>query len=63
MRRLIAKQQRYDRYHSLNNDLIRLESSIKSLNQDLDQEITRLNDLRNQATTSSNNNSANSNND
>ena len=63
MRRLVAKWQRYDRYHSLNNDLIRLQNNIKSLNQDLDQEITRLNDLRNQATTSSNNNSANSNND
>jgi len=63
MRRLVAKQQRYDRYHNLNNDLIRLENNIKSLNQDFDQEITRLNNLRSQATTSDNNNSANSNND
>ena len=63
MRRIIEKQQRYDRYHSLENDLIRLEGNLKSLNQDLDQDIKRLNQLRNQATSSSHNNSASLNND
>jgi len=63
MRRIIEKQQRYERCHSLENDLIRLEGDLKSLNHDLDQDIKRLNQLRNQATSSSHNNSANLNND
>jgi len=63
MRRIIEKQQRYDRYYSLKNDLIKLEGDLKSLNQDLDQDIERLNQLRNQATSSSHNNSASKNND
>jgi len=40
-----------------------LEGDIKSLNQDLGQDIKRLNQLHNQATSSSHNNSANNNND
>jgi len=63
MRKIINKQQRYDRYHSLENDLKKLEGDIKSLNQDLDQDITRLSQLRHQATSSSHNNSAKNNND
>jgi len=63
MRRIIEKQQRYDRYHKLQNDLIKLEGDLKSLNQDLDQDLKRLNQLRDQATTSSYNNSASLNND
>ena len=61
MRRIIEKQQRYDRYHSLQNDLIKLEGDLKSLNQDLDQDIRRVNQLRNQAASSSHINSANNN--
>ena len=63
MRRIIEKQQRYDRYYSLENNLRKLEGDIKSLHQDLDQDIKRLNQLRNQATSSSYNNSASNNND
>jgi len=63
MRRIIEKQQRYDRYHSLKNHLIKLEGDLKNLNQDLEQDIERLNQLRTQATSSSHNNSANLNND
>ena len=63
MGRIIEKQQRYDRYHSLKNDLVKLEGDLKSLNQDLDQDIERLNQLCNQATRSSHNNSASKNND
>jgi len=63
MRRIIEKQRRYDRYHSLQNDLIKLEGDLKCLSQDLDQDIKRLNELRNQATSTSHNNSANNNND
>jgi len=63
MRRITEKQQRYDRYHSLKTDLITLEGDLKSLNQDLDQDIERLHQLRNQATSSSHNNSASKNND
>jgi len=63
IRRIIDKQQRYDRYHRLKTDLIKLEDNLKSLNQDLDQDIERLNQLRNQATSSSSNNSAISEND
>jgi len=63
IRRIIEKQQRYDRYHGLKNDLIKLECDLKSLNQDLDQAIERLNQFRNQATSSSHNNSAKDNND
>ena len=58
MRRIIAKQQRYDRYHSLTTDLIKLEGDLKSLNQDLDKDLKRLNQLREQATVSSYNNCA-----
>ena len=58
MRKLIERQQRYDKYHSLHKDLLKLEENIKSLNQDLDQDTKRLNQLRNQATSSSYNNSA-----
>jgi len=54
MRKIIEKQ-RYDRYYSLENDLRKLEGDIKSLNQDLDQDIKRLNQLRHQATSSSHN--------
>ena len=61
MRRIIEKQQRYDRYHGLKNDLNKLEGDLKSLNQDLDQDIKRLNELRNQATSSSNNSAINNN--
>ena len=63
IRRIIEKQQRYDRYHSLNNDLIKLEGDLKSLNQDLEQDLERLNKLQNQATSSSTSNSAISNDD
>ena len=63
MRRIIEKQQRYDRYHKLQNDLIKLEGDLKSFNQDLDQDLKRLNQLRDQATTSSYNNSASLNDD
>ena len=63
MRKIIERQQRYDRYHSLESDLRKLEGDIKSLNQDLDQYIKRLNQLRNQATSSSHNNSVKNNND
>ena len=59
MRRIVEKQQRYDRYHSLKNDLIKLEGDLKNLNQDIE----RLNRLRNQATSSSHNNFAKDNND
>jgi len=58
MRKLIEKHQRYDKYHSLHNNLLKLEENIKSLNQDLDRDIERLNQLCNQATSSSYNNSA-----
>ena len=58
MRKLIEKQQRYDKYHSLNNNLLKLGVNIKRLNQDLDQDIERLNQLRHQATSTSHNNSA-----
>ena len=60
MRKLIEKQQRYDKYHSLNNNLLKLGVNIKRLNQDLDQDIERLNQLRNQATSSGIKNSASS---
>ena len=53
----MEKQQRYDRYHNLETDLRKLEGDIKSLNQSLDQDIKRLNQLRNQASSSSYNNS------
>ena len=57
MRKIIEKQERYDRYHNLETDLRKLEGDIKSLNQSLDQDIKRLNQLRNQASSSSYNNS------
>jgi len=63
MRKIIERQQRYDKYHSLESNLRKLEGDIKSLNQDLDQDIKRLNQLHNQATSSSHNNSAKNNND
>ena len=62
IRRVIEKQHRYDRYHKLQNDLIKLEGDLKSLNQDLDQDLKRLNQLHDQATSSSPNNSARNNN-
>ena len=63
IRRIIEKQRRYDRYHKLQTDLIKLEGDLKSLNQDLDQDLKWLNQLRNQATSSSSNNSASLNDD
>ena len=58
MRKIIEKQQRYDRYNNLETNLQKLEGDIKSLNQSLDQDIKRLDQLRNQASSSSYNNSA-----
>ena len=57
MRRLIRKQQKYDKYEILKNDLQMLEENLSSLNQDLEQDLERLNKLQNQATSSSTSNS------
>jgi len=62
MRKIIEKQQ-YDKYHRLETDLRKLKGDIQSLNQSLHQDIKRLNQLRNQASSSSYNNSAFSQND
>jgi len=58
IRRLIQKQQSHDKYQILKNDLRKLEDNIISLNQDLDQDMERLNQLHNQATSSGLNNFA-----
>ena len=63
IRRLIQKQQSHDKYQILKNDLQKLEDNIISLNQDLNLDMERLNQLHNQATSSGLNNSANSNDD
>jgi len=57
MRKIIEKEQRYDRYNNLETNLQKLEGDIKSLNQSLDQDIKRLDQLRNEASGSSDNNS------
>ena len=62
MRKIIEKQQ-YDKYHRLETDLRKLKGDIQSLNQSLHQDTKRLNQLRNQASSSSYNNSAFSQND
>ena len=63
MRRLIRKQQKYDKYEIVKNDLQMLEENLSSLNQDLEQDLERLKKLQNQATSSSTSNSAISNDD
>ena len=63
IRRLIQKQQSYDKYQILKNDLQKLEDNIISLNQDLDQDMERLKRLHHQATSSGLNNSTISNDD
>jgi len=63
MQRLIRKQQKYDKYEIIKNDLQKLEENLSSLNQDLEQDLERLNKLQNQATSSSTSNSAISNDD
>ena len=63
IRRLVRKQQEYDKYETLKANLQTLENNIISLNKDLDRDMERLTQLYNQATSSSINNSAISNND
>jgi len=63
IRRLIQKQQSHDKYQILKNDLQKLEDNIISLNEDLDQDMERLKQLHDQATSSGLNNSAISNDD
>ena len=47
IRRLVHKQQRYDKYEILEANLQKLEHNIISLNQDLDRDMERLTQLRN----------------
>jgi len=61
IRKMIQKQLSYDKYQNLKQDLQTLENNINSLNQNLDHDMERLNQLSNQATSSSLNNSAISN--
>jgi len=61
IRKLIQKLLSYDKYQNLKQDLQTLGNNINSLNQDLDQDMEWLNQLSNQATSSSLNNSAISN--
>jgi len=63
IRRLVYTQQKYDKYEILKTNLQKLENDIISLNQDLDRDMEQLNQLRNQATSSSISNSAISNDD
>jgi len=63
IRRLVHKQQKYEKYEILKTNLQQLKNNIISLNQDLDRDMERLNQLRNQATSSSISNSTISNDD